>query len=121
MTPDSSLPGNLALCVATGFALLSTAQAAAPLLPDGACAVVRKAVAKRDRLPESGPAGLGWFCDITPAKDSRLFIIALRTSRPTPYDNLVVWYAVDRTSGALFIWNVKEQRTQPFGGPAGER
>jgi hypothetical protein len=114
-------PANMLLSVATGFALLSIAQAAAPLLPDGACAVVRKAVARRDHLPETGPAGLGWFCDITPAKDSRLFIIALRTSRPTPYDNLVGWYAVDRASGALFNWNVKEQRTQPFDGRTGER
>lgn len=104
------------LCVMTGLLSPAGARAAAPMLPDGACTIVKKAVAKRDHLPESGPPGLGWFCDIAPSKDSRLFVVALRTNRPTPYDNLVGWYAVDRASGVLFKWDVKAQRTQQFDG-----
>ncbi len=107
---------SLMLCLTMEFLLPVQARAAAPMLPDAACTIVRKAVAKRDNLPESGPPGLGWFCDITPAKDARLFVVALRTNRPTPYDNLVGWYAVDRASGVLFKWDVKGQRTQQFDG-----
>lgn len=110
-----------ALCLVMGLALPVHAHAATPMLPENACAIVRKAVAKRDGLPESGPPGLGWFCDITPSKDARLLLVALRTNRPTPYDNLVGWYAVDRASGVLFKWDVKQQRTQQFDGKASGR
>lgn len=98
------------------LAVLASTWATAALLPDGACAVVKKAVAKRDGLPASGPPGLGWFCDITPARDSRLFIVALRSTKPTPYSNLMGWYAVDRISGELFKWDPDKRRTRPFAG-----
>lgn len=98
------------------FIGLFSIQATAALLPDAACAIVQKAVAKRDGLPESGPPGLGWFCDVTPSRDARLLIIALRSSRPTPYTNLIGWYAVDSESGKLFKWDAKNQRTQSFAG-----
>ncbi len=100
------------------LALLVAADAAAALRPDDACAVVQKAVAKRDGLPASGPPGLGWFCDVTPERDSHLFIVALRSTRPTPYTNLMGWYAVDRVTGQLFRWDPDKRRTQPFAGTA---
>lgn len=87
------------------------------MLPAEACAIVKNAVARRDNLPDDGPPGLGWFCDITPAADSPLFLVALRTSKPTPYSNLMGWYAVDRTSRKLFRWDEKARRTQPFEEP----
>jgi hypothetical protein len=104
-------------CLTAVLALLVAANAAAALLPDGACAVVKKAVARRDGLPESGPPGLGWFCDVTPDREARLFIVALRSTRPTPYSNLMGWYAVDRVSGELFRWDPDRRRTHPFAGP----
>lgn len=76
--------------------------------------VVKKAVARRDHLPDDGPPGLGWFCDITPSQDSHLFLVALRTSKPTPYSNLMGWYAVERATGRLFRWDEKARRTSPF-------
>jgi hypothetical protein len=87
---------------------------AAALLPADACAVVKKAVARRDNLPDDGPPGLGWFCDIAPSPDSRLFLVALKTSKPTPYSNLMGWYAVDRATGQLSGWDEKARRTRPF-------
>src|SRR5262249_31386645 len=114
-------PGRVAGGLVTVCALLASAHAATPMLPDDACTVVRKAIAKRDNVPESGPPGLGWFCDITASKDARLFVVALRTNRRTPYDNLVGWYAVDRASGVLYKWSVQEQRAQPFAGSTNRR
>jgi hypothetical protein len=89
-------------------------DASAALLPADACAVVKKAVARRDSLPDDGPPGLGWFCDISPSADSRLFLVALKTSKPTPYTNLMGWYAVDRATGRLYRWDEKARRTLPF-------
>jgi hypothetical protein len=89
-------------------------DASGALLPADACAVVKKAVAHRDSLPDDGPAGLAWFCDISPSADSRLFLVALKTSKPTPYTNLMGWYAVDRATGRLYRWDWKARRTLPF-------
>jgi hypothetical protein len=92
-------------------------HAATAILPADACTVVKKAVARRDNLPDEGPPGLGWFCDISPSSDSRLFLVALKTSKPTPYSNLMGWYAVDRATGRLFRWDEKGRRTRPFEDP----
>ena len=108
-------------CCLAVLVLLFATDAAAALLPDGACAVVKKAVAQRDGLPESGPPGLGWFCDVTPVRDSRLFIVALRSNKPTPYTNLMGWYAVDRATGQLFRWDPDRRRTRPFDAAAGKQ
>ncbi len=97
-------------CALTGviFALNAhAAHAAQSMVPDTACATVRKAVAKRFGVPDSGPPGADWFCDVTPDRDSTLFLVALRTARPDPRTrtNLLGWFAVDRLSGKLFKWD----------------
>jgi hypothetical protein len=43
--------------------------------------------------------------------------VALKTSKPTPYSNLMGWYAVDRATGKLFRWDEKGRRTHPFEEP----
>ena len=70
-------------CVAVVLALCGGALASAEMLPDNACAIVKKTVAQRGGLPETGPPGIGWFCDITPAKDARLFLSLIHISEPT--------------------------------------
>jgi len=110
-------PVKRALLIRCTLVLIATcccAPASAELLPDAACAIVKKTVADRGGLPESGPPGIGWFCDIIPAKNAPLFLVALRSSRPTPYTNLMGWYAVDRVTGAIYRWDEKAQRTRPL-------
>jgi hypothetical protein len=102
--------GSLAMLLAMCWCVPASAE----LLPDAACAIVKKTVAQRGGLPETGPPGIGWFCDITPAKDARLFLVALRSGRPTPYTNLMGWYAVDRVTGAIYRWDDKAQRKLPL-------
>jgi hypothetical protein len=104
------------------MALAAGAHAAASMLPDTACATVKKAVAKRFGVPESGPPGAEWFCDVTPERDSTLFIVALRTAhpKPGPAANLLGWFAVDRASGRLFKWDEKNRRTFAFDAASGK-
>jgi hypothetical protein len=79
-----------------------------------ACRLLQKTIAKRDGLPESGPPGMGWFCDITPSKDPTLYVIALRSARQQPYSNLMGWYAVARASGSVYRWDIDTQRAFPL-------
>ena len=107
-------------CVA-GVTLSLGAHAAPSMLPDTACATVKRAVAKRFGVPESGPPGADWFCDVTPDRDSTLFIVALRTSHPRPpQSNLLDWFAVDRVSGKLFKWDAKARRAFAFDAASGK-
>jgi hypothetical protein len=115
------MAGSLAVSVA-GITLACAAHAAEPMLPDAACTTVKKAVAKRFGVPDSGPPGAGWFCDVTPDRDSSLFLVALRTAKPKPGPeaNLLGWFAVDRVSGKLFKWDEKSRRTMAFDAASGK-
>src|SRR5689334_14428069 len=75
-----------------------------------ACRLLQKTIAKRDGLPESGPPGAGWFCDIVPSRDPMFYVIALRSGKPDPYGKLFGWFAVARASGAIHGWDVEKQR-----------
>lgn len=80
-----------------------------------ACASLKKVISRRDGVPESGPPGLGWFCETSLSTDQKLYVIALRSNRPAPYSNLMGWYAVDRDSGKLHVWDLETQRATPLG------
>lgn len=92
----------------------ASANAREPMDAGAACRTLQKAIAKRDGLPESGPPGAEWFCDITPATDPALFVIALRSSKPAPYGRLFGWFALNRASGAISGWDEKKQRIIPL-------
>ncbi|MEJ0098785.1 MAG: hypothetical protein WDO12_03195 [Pseudomonadota bacterium] len=104
------------------LALTFSAHAADSMLPDTACTTVKKAVARRFGVPESGAPGADWFCDVTPDRDSTLFLVALRTARPDArtHTNLLGWFAVDRVSGKLFKWDEKTRRTFAFDAASGK-
>jgi hypothetical protein len=95
----------------------ATGIAREALDPGAACRTLQKAIAKRDGLPESGPPGTGWFCDIVPSKDPAFYVIALRSGKPDPYGKLFGWFAVARTSGAIHGWDVEKQRAIPLNAP----
>jgi hypothetical protein len=90
------------------------ALAREPLDTGAACRVLQKAVAERDNLPETGPPGVGWFCDFAPSKDPGLYVIALRSGKPLPYTNLMGWYAVARANGTISRWDATKQRAFPL-------
>jgi hypothetical protein len=56
-----------------------------------ACSTLQKFIAKRDALPESGPVGIGWFCEFSSASDKSWVVIALRSNRKcdAPCSNLM--------------------------------
>jgi hypothetical protein len=85
-----------------------------PLDTGAACRVLQKAVSDRENLPDTGPPGVGWFCDFAPSKDPALYVIALRSGRPQPYSNLMGWYAVTRATGIISRWDVTKQRAFPL-------
>jgi hypothetical protein len=87
----------------------------------GACRLLQKTIAKRDGMPESGPPGTGWFCDIVPSKDPAFYVIALRSSKPDPHGKLFGWFAVARASGAIHGWDVEKQRTTPPKAPGAKQ
>lgn len=103
------------LLASLALAASCTADAArAPLEAGAACAVVMKAIAKQQGVPESGPPEAGWFCEFGEASDPAFHVIALKASRPIPTGKLLGWYAVARASGELFEWDVKTRRALPL-------
>jgi hypothetical protein len=107
------------LCAA-GVALSlrpATSTAREALDPGAACRTLQQAIAKRDGLPESGPPGTGWFCDIVPSRDPAFYVIALRAGKPDPYGKLFGWFAVARATGTIHGWDVAKQRAMPLKAP----
>ncbi len=61
-----------------------------------------------DGLPETGPVGMGWYCDFATYDDERWYLIALRSNRKCDgiCSNLMGWYAVRRSTGAIHDWDM---------------
>jgi hypothetical protein len=79
---------------------------------ESACARLKKVVAKLDGIPESGPAGPGWFCDFSTAQTDTSYVIALRSNRKCDdiCSNLRGWYAVDWTDGSVHDFDVADMK-----------
>jgi len=75
---------------------------------DTACSILKKRIAKLDSLPESGPVGMGWYCDFATFEDKRWFVIALRSNRQCEgiCSNLMGWFAIDRRTGSVHDFDV---------------
>ena len=101
-----------------GLALFASAPAYAEPQPgssrlDSACGQLTKVIAAHDGLAETGPAGMGWFCDFaqTGGKlDDEWYVVALRSNRTCEgiCSNLMGWYAVHRESGEVHEFDVNE-------------
>jgi hypothetical protein len=80
-----------------------SASAPAYLTQQSACDLLKQRVAKLNALTASDTARAGWFCDFTTYKDTRWYLIALRSNRQCEgiCSNLVGWYAVDRRNGSV--------------------
>jgi hypothetical protein len=101
--------------------LAQAPSGAAPqsITKDGACARLKKAVATLDGIPESGPVGVGWFCDFSRYQGNTIYVIALRSNRKCdgPCSNLMGWYAVSRTNGSIHDFDVAEMKVGATIGP----
>jgi hypothetical protein len=103
---SSALP--LLLC----FASLAPCHATPPsgLTQQDACTLLQKRISKVRGLPESGPIGMGWFCDFSDLGNKHWYVIALRSNRQCEgiCSNLMGWYAVNRVSGSIHQYDMAE-------------
>jgi hypothetical protein len=107
-----AIPLLLALALPAG-APADSVPASGPSRLDAACAHVKTAVAAHDGLAETGPAGMGWFCDFAQTGselDDHWYLIALRSNRTCEGDcsNLMGWYAVHRENGEVREFDIGE-------------
>jgi hypothetical protein len=88
------------------------AVAGARLSKSAACSLLKRKVAKLDSLPETGPPGAGWYCDISNLSGSRWFVVALRSNKNCAgtCSNLMGWYAVDRRTGVIHAYDIAKLR-----------
>ena len=95
---------------AFAFALASAAPAEARPVnsADAACTVAKTRVAARDNFPVSRVG----FCDIIPAahSPSGYYVLALHSRRRCDYicSTNMGWFAVEKSSGRVFEWDVGE-------------
>jgi hypothetical protein len=106
-------PGALAVLLLSSSLV---AHAAAPLDAGAACRNVQKVVAGQLGVPEAGPPEAGWFCEFGDSGNPTLLVVALKASRPLPAGKLLGWYAVGRSSGVVYEWNVKTRQALPLKG-----
>jgi hypothetical protein len=88
------------------------AKTAHAITQEAACLRLKKVVAKLDGIPESGPVGLGWFCDFSTDHADTSYVIALRSNRKcdSPCSTLMGWYAVDWIDGSVHDFDVAEMK-----------
>jgi len=100
------------LGIAALLAPLGSLTASPPLTQQDACAVLKKRISKADGIPVSGPIGMGWYCDFSSLTDQRWYVVGLRSNRHCdgPCSNLMGWYAVNRATGAVYLYDVAELR-----------
>jgi hypothetical protein len=90
------------------------AAVATPLDAGAACRNVQKTVASQLGVPEGGPPDAGWFCEFGESGNPALLVVALKASRPVPTGKLLGWYAVARSSGVVYEWNVATKQALPL-------
>lgn len=109
-THKFSLP--LAFALSASFSALAAPPSGSSRL-DAACGQLKKVIAAHDGLVETGPAGVGWFCDFAQTGselDDEWYVIALRSNRTCEgiCSNLMGWYAVHRESGEVHEFDISE-------------
>ena len=100
---------SLALVLfAFALPLDATAVAGGRLEKPAACALLKKKVAHLNSLPQTGPPGMGWYCDFTNLSGNRWFVVALRAHRACEGNcsNLMGWYAISRRNGEIHAYDV---------------
>ena len=85
------------------------------LSQDSACAVLKKRIVKLRVLSQSSPIANGWYCDFSTLGDERWYVIALRSNRKCEgiCSNLLGWYAVDRSNGAVHEFDMADVKVGP--------
>ncbi len=99
---------------------VSASAATPPKLMDkeSSCVLLKKREAVASKLPESGPVGMGWFCDFgsfDDARDDQWFLIALRSNQKCDgiCSNLMGWFAIDRRDGTIHSCDMGEFEVGP--------
>jgi hypothetical protein len=95
-----------------GCVLNGDAVAGGRVTKASSCLLLKRAVARRDSLPETGPPGAGWFCDFSSLSGNRWFVVALRSNRACGADcsNLIGWYAINRRNGEIHSYDISRLR-----------
>jgi|SRR5579859_3253953 len=101
--------------IAPMFLVTATVNAAPAKTTKGACALAKSLVAAKGHFPPSVIA----FCDVVPAASSPTgyYVLALHSKRPDCNgicSTNMGWFAVEKTSGRLFEWDVAEQKLGPL-------
>ena len=115
------MQGSMALVAVLLAGFASPVVAGSPDNPMdefAACKLLQKRKAKEHSMPESGPVGMGWFCDFGSfgdPRDSQWFLIALRSNRVCDgiCSNLMGWFAINRGLGTIHSFDVGEQEVGP--------
>jgi hypothetical protein len=102
----------LVICLGVLAQVPSGAAPHRSISKESACARLKKVVAKLDGIPESGPVGMGWFCDFSTYQEGTTYVIALRSNRKCdgPCSNLMGWYAVDWADGSIHDFDVADMK-----------
>jgi hypothetical protein len=109
----------LMICLSV-LAQAPSGAASQSISKESACARLKKVVAMLDGISESGPVGMGWFCDFSAYRQGPIYVIALRSNRKCdgPCSNLMGWYAVDWTNGSIHDFDVAEMKVGATIGPS---
>src|SRR3984885_6940231 len=94
------------------FVLNGSAGARVHLTKASSCSLLKRKVGRLDSHPESGPPGVGWFCDFSSLSGNRWFVVALRSNRACHGDctNLMGWYAINRRNGEIHSYDIAQLR-----------
>jgi len=105
------------LCVAALYVAAAPASARPVRSAEAACAVVKSFVVAQQDVPPSVPA----FCDTVASGSapSGYYVLALHGNRRCEggCSTNMGWYAVEKSDGRLFEWDVAEQK---LGAPLAE-
>jgi hypothetical protein len=100
----------VALLFAHGFAIAD--DRTGPTQPE-ACQLVQERVSALTHIPRTGPAELGWKCEVS-ALDADWYLVALRSGRKcadwSECSNLMGWYAVNRSNRKVHLFDMGQYK-----------
>jgi hypothetical protein len=88
-----------------------------------ACTRLKQVVSTLEGIPQSGPTGLGWYCDFSTIQAQASYVIALRSNRTCDgaCSDLMGWYAVDWTDGSVHDFDLANMEVGALVGPGLKR